>query len=235
MSQVYIRKITKVKELDDIIPVWSNLLECCVDNRSIYLTYEWIRNWWRNFGGNSKLNIILIQKSNKTIGIFPLMTREYRLGIWKLKVLETIGALNSNLVGFFATEYQNEVIEAFLTFLSDELANGKLIVKMDFVPDDCAFIELLRTKIPQYSDKLSHNEKTMTVAPYIPTKANWNTYLSSLSMNRRKRIRKICRRAERSQRITYRQFQADDLDRGLNALFALHINRWQAVNIRIEF
>jgi len=235
MSQVNIKKISEITELDEIAHVWDDLLERCEDNRSIFLTYEWIRNWWRYFGDNSELNIVLVQRNNVTLGIFPLMKKKYHLGICKFKVMETIGASNANLVGFFSKENRDEVIEAFLTYLGEELEDNALILKLDLVPDDCAFLELLRTNIPHYSDKLAHNESTMTIAPYLPIRSTWDMYFSSLSTNRRKKIRTMFRDAEINQRIRYGQCQTEDLDWGLRALFDIHINRWRSVNIKSPF
>jgi hypothetical protein len=64
--------LTEEFQLDQLENVWNKLLERSGSN-TIFLTFEWISTWWKNFGAHHRLFIALVRKENEVIGIFPLM------------------------------------------------------------------------------------------------------------------------------------------------------------------
>jgi CelD/BcsL family acetyltransferase involved in cellulose biosynthesis len=234
MSNIKSRIIVELAEFKTLSDVWDNLLQESGENNSLFLTYEWISTVWRHFGNKGTLNIVVIEKDGLAIGIFPLMKAEYRLGILKFNVLETIGAYNYNLVGFFSNKYQDEVIDAFCTYLTFETEHNDSNVKLEFVPGDCLFLKLMRERLPNVTGKMVYSENTTTLAPYIEIKTTWDSYFQSLSKNRRKRLRKALKNSFFSN-IEYKYFLPENMKDGLNKLFELHIKRWKSINIRSPF
>src|SRR4030042_1240159 len=166
MSEVDIRVVKEAKELESLSSLWDDLLQKCGDEKSIYLTHEWITTWWRHFGKDKQLNILLAEKDHQAVGIVPLMKTIYKLGFLRLHALETIGSVNCNLVWLILPESREEVMTAFLSYLEEELAKSKLVLRLTRGPDDSRFLHLLKGRVEQISKKLAVKVKFKTLAPY---------------------------------------------------------------------
>jgi CelD/BcsL family acetyltransferase involved in cellulose biosynthesis len=235
MSDTTIRVVTEAKEFESLGEVWDRLSRNSGHDTSVYLTHEWLWTWWRHFGEGNKLNILLIERESQVIGIVPLMRTEYRLGLLRLRALETIGSVNYNCVGLAQSENREEVIAAFLAYMAEELANNGLVLRLTLVPEDSEFLALLRKNIPLFADNLAVQEKATTVAPYIALPATWDEYFRSLSGNRRWILRRRLRALEEAHVVDFQECTVDTLDARLNEFFDLHQKRWQSVNVRGVF
>jgi CelD/BcsL family acetyltransferase involved in cellulose biosynthesis len=67
-------RITEVNNLNDFASLqdaWNDLLQR--SSHTVFSTYEWLFTWWRHFGNNRHLIILLAEEDNKLIGVAPLM------------------------------------------------------------------------------------------------------------------------------------------------------------------
>ena len=224
-----------MKQFESMSATWDSLLAECQDDNSIFLTYEWLWTWWRHFGEEKKLNILLIEKGGQAIGIVPLMKVKYKIGLIKFHLLETIGSTNCNYVWLTRPENRQEAIMAVLAYLKEELTKNKLALRLTVVPEDNKFRDLLQANSPASCQELVIQERTTTSAPYIKLPATWDEYFRSLSPKRRKILRRASRSLEKFHDVEFRQFTADSIEEGLNSFFDLHQRRWQSVNIRGMF
>jgi len=235
MHSAVVKVISDLKGFESLLEIWNSLLPKCQDDSSIFLTYEWLRTWWRHFGEGKKLNILLIEKECQVIGIVPLMKAEYRMGLARVHLLETIGSTNANYVWLTKPENRQEAITAVLAYLKEELAKNKLALRLTLVPEDSKFRDLLHVSTSTRCQELMIQERITTSAPYISLPATWDEYLRSLSPKRRKMLRRASRSLEKSHDVVLKQFDTESIEEGLNSFFNLHQRRWQSVNIRGMF
>jgi CelD/BcsL family acetyltransferase involved in cellulose biosynthesis len=235
MSKTTIRVVAESKELESLAGVWDSLLQRSGDDNSIYLTYEWVSTWWKHFGEGKKLNILLIKKEEQVIGIVPLMRSEYRIGLLKWHLLETIGAVNCNYVGLILFENRQEALTAFLAYLEKELVKSRLALRLSLVPQDSQFLHLLRRHASLFSQNLVAEERVMTLAPYISLPATWEEYFHSLGRRRRKSLRSSLQELEEAHSVRFQECDADSLEDWLSRFFDLHQKRWQSVGVRSGF
>jgi CelD/BcsL family acetyltransferase involved in cellulose biosynthesis len=235
LEQTRLRIIDNTEMLSSIKKDWDNLIKECEENATIYLTYEWISTRWKHFNRNCTLNIVVIEKYDKIIGIFPLMRKTCSLLFLKFQTLETIGAANCNNVGLFKPENEQEVIKAFSNYIAEGILSKRQIVRLELVSEDCRFQELFLKNMDCLCDRAVYNKKYFTSAPFIPINTNWNSYFGSLSSNRRKKMREIINRSKRKYNVEYGKFTQDKLDFALERLFEIHTQRWHSSNIRSPF
>jgi CelD/BcsL family acetyltransferase involved in cellulose biosynthesis len=235
MTDTKIRIISELDEFESLSEVWDSLLRNSRDNNPIYLTHEWLSTWWRHFGEGKKLNVLLIEKEGQPTGIVPLMRTEYRIGLFKIRALETIGSLNSNNIGLILTQNRAEAISAFLDYLEEEFAKVGLILKLPLVPEDCMFLDLLRRRISLPTSDLIMQEKVKTLAPYITLPSTWDEYSRSLSPNRRHALRRKLRSLKKAHTVEFRDCTGDNLGNMLSRFIDLHEKRWQSANVRGVF
>ena len=227
--------VKKTEELESLYSLWDGLLQNCGDEKSIYLTHEWITTWWRHFGKDKRLNILLAETDHQTVGIVPLMRTEYKIGFLSLHALETIGSVNYNLVWLVLPESRDEVMTAFLSYLKGELAKRKLVLRLPLVTDDSKFLGMLKGRVGQISRKLAVKAKLKTLAPFVPLPSTWEELYRSFSQNRRWVLRKKLRILEQEHSVEFQEYTADNLFDRLNEFIGLHQRRWESVNVRGVF
>ena len=235
MTDTRIRIISESNEFESLSEVWDSLLRKSGDSNTIYLTHEWLSTWWKHFGEGRKLNVVLIEKEGQPIGIVPLMRTEYRNGLFKIHVLETVGSLNCNHIGVISSGNWEEAISAFISYLEEELAKGESVLRVVWVPDDCEFLDLLRSCISLPTSNLIMQEKIKTLAPYITLPSAWDEYFCSLSQNRRHMLRGKLRSLEKAHSVEFRDCTGDNLESMLSRFIDLHERRWQSVHVRGVF
>jgi CelD/BcsL family acetyltransferase involved in cellulose biosynthesis len=231
MSGISIRVVTELKEFKSLFEVWNALLQMSGGDNSIYITHEWLSTWWMHFGKGRKLNILLLEKGHRVIGIFPLMRTEYRIGLAKYNFLEIIGTLDCNYLGIIPPQHSEEIVSALLAYLQEQLDKNKLVLRLTQVPDDSKFLDLLRRSSFQFSRRLFIQETTMNLAPYILLPANWEDYFHSLSRNMREMLHRKLRTLEKRHSVGFQVCTTDTLEDSLNEFFHLHQKRWQSVNV----
>ena len=235
MKTTKIRVVTEEEEFASLKAVWNRLLQKCGESNSIYLTHEWLSIWWRHFGEGKKLNILLIEQEHQVIGIVPLMKVECRIAVIKIHVLETIGSVNCNYIGFILPELMEDAMTAFLAYLEEELAKNRLLLRLNLIPEESLFLNWLQKHAVPLSKNILIQEKATTLAPYIKLPSSWDDYFSSLSRRRRKVLRRALRSLKKRHGVNLQEYTSESLDEGLSKFFDLHQSRWRAVNVRGAF
>jgi CelD/BcsL family acetyltransferase involved in cellulose biosynthesis len=236
MSETTIRVVTDPEEFESLAPVWDNLLEKGGDESTMYLTHEWLATRWRHCGEGQILNLLLVERDRRVIGIVPLVRNEYRLGPFRLYALESIGGTSRNYVGLMSPEDRPEVISALLDYFKENLHGVSLILRLSLIPGDSQFLRALKGGLAQLSEDLAFEERLKTLAPYIDLPVRWDDYFGSLRGKRRKMLGRMLRNLEKEHgAVEFQLCDADSLEAGLNRFFDLHQERWQAVGISGSF
>jgi CelD/BcsL family acetyltransferase involved in cellulose biosynthesis len=232
MENVSTGLVTELEEFKALSTIWGNLLEQSADDNSIFLTHEWAWTWWKHFGAGKKLNILLFNKGQQIVGIVPLMRTEYKVGLVKIQLLETLGAMDCNYVWVVPIEHREQTMAALLAYLKKELTANSFAVKLAYVPEDSSFLKLLRVGSSLFANSLVIRETVDTLAPYILLPATWEEYFDSLSANRRHTLRRKLRSLEKAHKADFKICTAENSETVLDKFFELHQKRWDSAKVR---
>jgi CelD/BcsL family acetyltransferase involved in cellulose biosynthesis len=236
MSRAKIRVVTELAELERLAKVWDDLREKSGDESSMYLTHEWLSTRWKYFGEGKKLNILLIERDRQVIGIIPLIRNEYRVGPLKIEALESITWTSSNYVGLMSPENREEVISTLLSYLKENLARNKLILRLSLIPEESQFLSALRRNMASLSPALTFQERVRTLAPYIILPTSWDGYFNSLGWRRRRNIKGALRDlAKKQSTVEFKRCTADGLEEVLDKFSELHQERWRSAGLLSGF
>jgi CelD/BcsL family acetyltransferase involved in cellulose biosynthesis len=236
MSRATIRVVTDPGEFESLAPVWNSLLEKGGDESTMYLTHEWLAIRWRHFGEGQRLNLLLVERDRRVIGIVPLVRNEYRLGPFKLDVLESIGGTSRNYVGLMSPEDRQEVISALLDYLKENLHGVSLSLRLSLVPGESRFLGALKKGLARFPEELAFEERFKTLAPYVDLPASWDEYCGPLRRKSHRGLKRMLQRLEEEYgAVSFQECDADSLEEGLNRFFDLHQERWRAVGISGSF
>jgi CelD/BcsL family acetyltransferase involved in cellulose biosynthesis len=96
-----INEINTREGLEGLRGEWNRLLTVSEVN-TIFLTHEWVTAWWRGFGEEKKLFILLVKDNERLIGIAPLMIEDRKIRF--------IGAPMSDYCDFIVSEAKEAVL-----------------------------------------------------------------------------------------------------------------------------
>ncbi|MDL5503965.1 MAG: hypothetical protein QSU88_12215, partial [Candidatus Methanoperedens sp.] len=89
-NRMKIREINSVYDFKSIRTTWNDLLAKSPDG-NIFLTWEWLFEWWEYFNNGKKLKILMIEDRDETVGIMPLLYSTYGTFLFRYTVVENIG------------------------------------------------------------------------------------------------------------------------------------------------
>jgi hypothetical protein len=104
---------------------WNSFVVEC--NSDIYMTFEWCLTWWKHYGRNRKLQIIVASANGEIIAIIPAFVESVRLGPVKLKIAKLVGAdftiqmCNPPIRREWAQAVITEMLRHFITDLKIEV------------------------------------------------------------------------------------------------------------------
>lgn len=186
---------------------------------SIFSTWEWLTTWWKYFGKNKKLMILIAKQNGRTNGIAPLMYSVHKMFVLRQGKIEFIGTPDSDYADFILAEKGEECIRLFIEYVNNLTDKWKCIELSD-IPENSQSIPILR--------KISRNVKLIHKCPYASLPKSYDVFLKSLSHNLRYDLHRSSRRLEKD---GYEVNFADHSDsqsfnKGMRLFFELHQKRW---------
>lgn len=200
---------------------WNELLSKS-NGDTIFLTYEWLSNWWKNYkGADDKLKIILLEDDRSLHGIAPLIYEGRR------KRLFFIGndSGDSEYLDFIAeTEYQKIFFKKILDeFLFKDSSWD--VMHLSDIPENSKTLNYLENFCKEHGFPYLKDEK---ICSTVKLPSSWNEYLSGLNPRMRTKIRSKKKKLEDGFRVEFGEISEEKfLDESLNLLFQFHQVRWK--------
>lgn len=141
-------KIIEINDFTDFIrlkPDWGNLL--LESEHSVFSTWTWLSTWWKHFGKNRELLLLLAEENQKLVAIAPLMVTTEPFSQLHRKKIEIIGTPDADYNSFILarTSEKEKVLYAFFKYL-DSASKKWDILRFTDIPDYAGYLLLM--KIP---------------------------------------------------------------------------------------
>jgi len=212
--------VSTYNEFLELEEYWKNIFDKS-ETKNIFISWEWCSLWWKHYGGDQKLLILVVKDRDEIIGIVPLMmSKGNLLTLWKPKV-NFLGGDFADYVDFLILRNNKEVIETVIHYLIN-LADWGVI---DF------------KRIPEYSPNfISVKEcifslgyrsivKISSTSPVGKIKGSWDDYYKTLSKGLRQDIRTAHNKFKLLGEICFETYNEGLSKELLIALFELHKKR----------
>lgn len=235
-----IKVVTETTIFDSLEEQWKALVS--ISDTYIYQTFEWNRTWWKHYGTEGNLYLILFYSDNRLVGIAPLFLDI--ISLFGRKLYSCLRFLGSNvsqpkeetLLGLMAySDYLNIVVEpGYEDQISRHLADH-------FTTGNLSCDEILFEEVPERSMILSHlvpvlkeNRKPVVIEDSsscvnILLDKSWDEYLGRKSKKSRSKTRRYLRKVEdKDQKIFDVQTpeNPDELAEVFETLVRLHQEQW---------
>lgn len=212
------------EEFLDVRAEWNKALRRSTDNH-VFLTWEWLTNWWRHYGDKRKFLLITISDGKKILAAVPLMSSMYKLYGLKLRKMEFIATPASDYHSFLLTEKKPEYVKMMLEY-ADHIAPEWDCIELQEVPENSETTRVLRTLS---KEPLRLEERTQNLCPFIVLPSTLEDYLRRLGSNWRRNLRRWERKLKRNYKIDFKiHNDIETVNDAMETIFDLHQKRWQA-------
>lgn len=227
-QKISLKKIHTAREFRELKDKWNSFLEQS-SYPNLFLTWEWLYTWWEFYSNGYQLFILLaLDQDENLLGIAPFYLS--RISPVRLKVLRFLGTeevCSDHLDFILKKGREKETLSLFFEYLEANPKEWDLLNLTD-LREDCLSLPFLKTWAEKNRYSFSFNP--WTVCPYAILPENWESFLSGLSANARKDIRRQLRLLEESKNVRYTSVkERDDVIPMMDILFRLHSKRWSTL------
>jgi len=228
---VKIIPVTSSEDFRNLRSEWNQLLSKSRAN-NVFLTWEWLYNWWEAFQEGKELRILSVRNedNNELIAVLPIYIREERLfGLKKVKIGEFLGT------GIVCSDYldiiihpglEEIVINRLTKYFFDQKDMFNYLILSD-IPSDSKNLALLEAESKKSG--FSFIQLKESICPYLPLGDSWQDCLKYLSARSQKNLSYYQRRLQREFSVEIETWDHQrDSDLGIDILSRLHQNRWES-------
>ena len=221
---VEIEYIQDQDRFDGLREEWSALLpESGADN--LFLTWEWLRTWWKHLSGRRRLFIVTVRQGGRLLAIAPLSRKPGGLARL-MPTLEFlgIGTAGSDYLDIIARRGgETEVREA----LAREMGGWKASLALSQLREEGSAGSGVAQRLAEGRWAVSR-ERT-EVCPFIPLAGHtFDSYLGTLGREQRYNFRRRLRNLERDSAVRFEKVEGEESRREvLSTLLTLHDERWR--------
>jgi len=214
-----------INTYDDFLglePVWGKMVEYC-EFPTIFQLHSWCKVWWKIYGKDKELYILIIKRNSIPIGLAPLMLS----GHSKKRSVEFIGTGNADYTDFMIDpRFKKETLECIFNFL---LQNKEYWAKVSLIQmsERTGSIELLKGVLSKinYLFRLKEVEQCH-VFEYFDDNEGREKFESGL--NKHRNLRNSVNFFKKNGSFCYKS--NDDIEiisKKLPKLFFFHWRRWE--------
>lgn len=194
---------------DSLQREWDDLLDRSV-TKTPFMMFPWTRAWWRHFGREAKLLILVVRKAGQVVGIAPLMvSRRAVLGI-PYRELEFIA---SGRVPGVTSKGMSDRLDLLVDEAHQAEGTRILIREIFRLRNEWDLVNL--RPVPQTSPTIAQVRYTTeakqanclvmdcSVSPYVPVASDWATYIRSRSLKTRNNYKRSVKLFTKKQDIRF--------------------------------
>ncbi len=213
-----------------------------------YQTWEWNQAWWRHFGARKRARLLLfyarkdVENSpirgaggapnggeGSLVGLAPLYVSRH-LGT-PLRRLAWMGTGPSDYLGVLALpEFEAEVAANLLRHLENDARGWDIADLQQIRPHASLLTGVEPSDSPvNFGEAATRAVAPMEPCPYLALPATWEEFTQRIGKKLRSNLGYYDRQLQKNfQEARYTLADAETLDAGMTALFALHQQRWNA-------
>ena len=232
-----IELITTTPDFDALEPEWR-AIEGLTPRNSLFLSWDWQRLWWSQYGEGRQLRILVARSGGQTVGILPLYLETHRaFKILRVRKLRPIGSggdtAPDDLGMLFDPVHEQAVARAFVDHVLNTVSGWQLLDLVD-LPSDSALVACWTQRSTQISGSIERTPVNRITYGDLPP--DWDSYRQGLSRNRREVLGRKRRKFEAQPQARFFQVHQDaQIDWAFERLAELHRLRWQGRTEELSF
>jgi peptidoglycan/xylan/chitin deacetylase (PgdA/CDA1 family)/CelD/BcsL family acetyltransferase involved in cellulose biosynthesis len=221
---------TNWDELTGLRQRWNELLAGSAGD-TIFLTWEWLTAWWKNYGEGRPLMVLTAWEGDVLLGVAPLYCDVVRRWGFAWKCLRFVGdgSQDSDYLDFFALAgREQDAMHALTDYLRDHRQEwDELDLHGPIAGSQC--MAAFRQRASENGWRL---EEEPVPCATLRLPQNWESYLKIMKPRFRTKVRSsLTCLQEQLQTAPVECRDSDQLKEWLPILFDLHTQRWKTVGL----
>ena len=216
---IQVTEINNFRQFFQLRDIWNDVLDRCEDSNP-FLTWEWLSTWWKHFGNNKKLLLLLAMEKDQIFGIAPLMYSVHTMFGLRRGKIEFIGTGDSDYNDFILAGRDEQCLSLFFNYL-DHITEKWDCVDLIDVPEN--------SKTLLYLKKTAKTIKPLHKCPYAELPETPEKFLGSLKRKQRRELQRTSRRLEEDFLVEFADYSnSARLREEMINFFELHQKRWKS-------
>ena len=222
-------RITDETSFDGVREEWNALLARS-DADTPFLTWEWLRTWWRHVGPRRGLNMLLVRSGGRLVAAAPLFNRGWDPR--RLRLFRHLSFLGSPLrTGNVGSDYLDFIVDRDAPGAVEELAEAVAaegrVLELAQVPAEGSACDRLAQPLAAAGWRLE--QQAADVCPWIDLSGRtWEAYLAGVGSEHRYAVQRKLRKVHREHDVFFERATTEsDRAEALAWLFTLHERRWR--------
>ena len=232
---IEISLLDQVEHFDGLEDAWDRLVSDSAEDNP-FRRWLWTRIWWKHYGQNRRLAILLVREAGALIGIAPLFVdvKSSRFAARDLRFLGGTDVCSEYLGLIIRRGLEPRVVPAILRFLFDDWNHQWDMLRWTDIPADSSEVTLIDAFLAERD--LAHARRIGTSNLLVCLPSTWDRYIAGLSSKRRTKVRRICREFDELPDAEFVTVDStDQLPRAWNELRTLHNRHWEEAGLEGRF
>lgn len=212
-----VSEFNEIDRLDNLQDLWKSLWERTRD-RSFFQTLDWLKGYWRHFGVDSKLRVLMVSVGGRPIGFVPLVVKTMVTPMGSMRVLtDPLDEWGS----FYRPigPHPAATLKAAVDYLRTSTRDWDVI---DLRHIDADGSDRGRMLNALRSNRMTVKSSVESAVPVINVDGDFEDYIERQSDQRRHGIKTAERRLADRGKLTYRRFRTNaDLRRDESASWTI--------------
>ena len=206
--------------------VWNDSLQRSID-KHVFLTWEWLSSWWRLFGKNRELLVLVVEKERRIVAAAPLMVCCYRpLGL-SIRKVEFIATPASDYHTFLLEQTEPKYGRAILQYGRKRVSDWECI-ELREIPETSQTARLIWN--PAFEENAFRRRvQSLCYGTALPLR--FEDYLRGLDRKFRQNMRRGERNLKKDYKVDFKICSdASEVKEYLQVIMNLHQKRWRSRN-----
>lgn len=221
--------VEKLKTFDnpDLKSQWNNLWADYAYGH-VFLSYEWLSTWWKIYGKNRELAIVVVRDEDEIIGLAPLMISVFHIPlVGTVKMVEFVGTGYTDYHDFIVKRKAPQVIQKIIEYLKHEKIR---VIRLRHLSEHSPNLPIIRELLATNGFGYKVIDREVVECPYLEIEDDFDTYFKTRSKNLRKSIRKKERRLKKLGELKLFRVHGNDaqIETHLKRVFDLHRKNWES-------
>ena len=195
---------------------WAELFEksgC----RNPFLSWQWSSAWWKYFGRDYQLMVLLAEHDGEPVAIAPLMVSTK--GAARKPKVQFIGSNLADYSDFLTSDKDGQSSIMFWDYLT-HLNNGTMI-NLGRLTNDSAAFQAIQIPASQHKNTVI---STVSNSPYIKINCTWEQFYKNINKSIKKDLNWCANKLERLGRPSFERTSQIDSNT-LDEVFAIQMKR----------
>lgn len=216
-------QVTTITEYNDFLELennWKYIFEKC-GAKNIFTSWEWCSLWWKYYGQNQKLMVLVVKDGEEIIGIVPLMLSDGNSStLWRPRI-RFIGEDIADYMDFLIPRDNKKVVKVIANFLIK--LNNWEVIDLKRIPETSPNLIPIKECIAELN--YPHVFRVSSISPFIKIETRWDDYYKSISKGLKQDIRTALNKFKLLGEINFETFDENALKSVLDTFSTLHKKR----------